>query len=155
KSRAWCLKSCSASCLVLTGGCCLRRSRPANRRRPKGCSPSTLRSGARGDAGVADEDPATSHTRPHAGPTAPVHRQRRERGFLMTRLTVAMLGVLAALIGHDAHSPTVVVIGLAAVVPLLTRLLTLPVGTRRAGFWLSAVVAGLVLAGCAAHHDSS
>jgi hypothetical protein len=69
----------------------------------------------------------------------------------MIRLTVAMLGVLVALIGHDAHSPAAVVVGAAGVVPLLARLLTLPAAGRRAGFWLTAIVAGLVLAGCAAH----
>jgi hypothetical protein len=73
----------------------------------------------------------------------------------MIRLILAVLGVLGVLIGRDAHSPTVMVVGLAAMVPLLARLLTLPVGVRRAGFWLSAIVAGLVLAGFAAGHPDN
>jgi hypothetical protein len=47
----------------------------------------------------------------------------------------------------------VLVVGLAAVVPLLARVLVLPKASR-AGFVLTAVVAGLLLAGFAAgqHH---
>jgi signal transduction histidine kinase len=72
----------------------------------------------------------------------------------MIRLILAMLGALVALVGHDLHTPAAVAVGLAAVLPLLVKMLTLP-AAGRAGFVLTAVVAGLVLAGYAAGHHGA
>jgi glucose dehydrogenase len=72
----------------------------------------------------------------------------------MIRLILAMLGALAVLVGHDMRSPVAVVFGVAAVVPLLVRILALPAASRT-GFVLTAVVAGLLLAGYAAGHHSA
>ncbi len=67
----------------------------------------------------------------------------------MIRLYLALFGVLLVLAGHATHTPGVLVVGLGAVLPLLAKVLAWP-KPARAGFVLSAVVAGLLLAGFAA-----
>jgi hypothetical protein len=70
------------------------------------------------------------------------------------RLIVAMFGALLALVGHDAHAPVAVALGVVACLPALVRVLTLPARSR-AGFLLTAVLAGLLLAGFAAGHHGA
>lgn len=67
----------------------------------------------------------------------------------MIRVHMALFGLLAALLGHSV--PVLLVVGLAAMVPLALRLLALPAAGRGV-FLLTAVAAGLFLAvGLAGH----
>ncbi len=69
------------------------------------------------------------------------------------RLYLALLGVVLALAGHATGTPGVLLAGVAALVPLLVKVVRLPKAAR-GGFVLTAVVAGLMLAGLAAGHHN-
>ncbi len=67
------------------------------------------------------------------------------------RLYLALFGVVLALAGHATGTPGVLLAGVAALVPLLVKVVRLP-KTGRAGFLLTAVVVGLLLGGLAVGH---
>jgi len=67
------------------------------------------------------------------------------------RLILAAFAAVGAVLGHATHSPTVLVFGLAGLVPLLVKALAVP-ARARAVFVLTAMAFGLVLA-VGTHHD--
>jgi hypothetical protein len=69
------------------------------------------------------------------------------------RLIVAAFGVVAAMVGNVGHTPALFVAGIVGCVPLAVKVLAVPARARGA-FALTAVVAGLLLAGFAAGHHS-